>query len=235
MKNISFDNRDPDPSKTFGVHSVGAMLVEKIALCQQRELTDARLAVVGAAASAMETYHGDTARHQVRVAMIACSIARELGWDQEHVQALHVASLLHDVGKMTVSRQILTKPGRLNAAESAQVKRHAEAGYAILKNIEFPWPIAEVVRQHHERLDGSGYPRGLKGDEILPMARVLAIADVFDAMTSSRSYRAALEHEAVLVELEGQAGLLLDAGIVERSVSLFREKRCEPTRKAFAA
>jgi len=96
-----------------------------------------------------------------------------------------------------------------------------------LKDIPFPWPIAEVVRQHHERMDGSGYPRGLKGDKILPMARVLAVADVLDGMTSARSYRPALELEVVLVELESQADTLLDAETTERCVSLFREKKCK--------
>jgi putative nucleotidyltransferase with HDIG domain len=182
-------------------------------------------AVLGVVASAMEAYDQNTAQHQVRVATIACALARDLGWEEEQIKALRVASLLHDVGKMIVSQEILNKPGRLNADESAQVKLHAEAGYAILKDIPFPWPIADVVRQHHERMDGSGYPRGLKGDDILPMARVLAIADVLDAMTSARSYRQGLELETVLVELEEQAGTLLDAGMVKRCVSLFREKR----------
>lgn len=194
----------------------------------QNDLREALSAVVGVAAFAMEAYDRDTARHQIRVATIACAIARELGWNEEQVLALQVASLLHDVGKMAVSQEILSKPGPLNAEESAQVKLHSEAGYSILKEIPFPWPIAEVVLQHHERIDGSGYPRGLKGDEILPMARVLAIADVLDAMTSARSYRPALELEVVLVELEGQAAAFLDAGMVKRCVSLFREKRGEP-------
>jgi putative nucleotidyltransferase with HDIG domain len=201
----------------------------------QRELRHALTAVVSVVASAMEAHDRDTARHQVRVAMIACAIARELGWDEEQVQPLWVASLLHDVGKISVSQKILNKPGQLSAEEFAQVRLHAEAGYAMLNDIPLPWPIAEAVRQHHERIDGSGYPRGLKGDDILPMARVLAIADVLDAMTSIRSYRPASELEAALVVLEAQAGTLLDAGMVKRCVSLFREKRCELTYKVLAA
>lgn len=237
-----------DQNKTLPARSGEAIFVAEIALCRravcQRELyvedcilrekaqgefRGALSAVMGVAAFAMEAYDRETARHQIRVATIACALARELGWDEDQVWALRVASLLHDVGKMTVSQEILNKPGRLNAEESAQVKSHAEAGYAILKEIPFPWPIAETVRQHHERMDGSGYPRGLKGDNILPMARVLAIADVLDAMTSARSYRPALELEDVLVELEGQAGTLLDARMVKRCVTLFREKQCELT------
>ncbi|MDR3752975.1 MAG: HD-GYP domain-containing protein [Terracidiphilus sp.] len=194
----------------------------------QGELREGLPRVVGTLASIMEMYDRDTADHQVRVATIACAIAGEMGWDEEQLQALRVASLLHDVGKMTVSQEILNKPGRLNAEEFLQVKLHATAGHAILKHIRFSWPIAETVLQHHERMDGSGYPRGLRGNGILPMARALAIADVFDAMTTVRSYRPALELEVVLAELEAQAGTLLDARMVETCVSLFREKQCEP-------
>ena len=243
-----------DQHKMLWAQSVEAMLIAEIAVAlradRQRKLREeecllrekaqdgfreALSAVVGVAAFAMEAYDRDTAHHQIRVATIACAIARELRWDEEQVQALRVASLLHDLGKMAVSQEILNKPGRLNAEESDQVKLHSETGYAILKNIPFPWPIAEVVWQHHERMDGSGYPRGLKGDEILPMARILAIADVLDAMTSARSYRPALEMEVVLVELEEQAGTLLDAEMAKRCVSLFREKQHELTCKALAA
>ncbi len=194
----------------------------------QGEFRETLPEVVGTLASIMEAYDRDVADHQVRVATIACDLAGEMGWDEEQVRALRVAALLHDVGKMTVSREILNKPGQLDAVEYCQMKLHAVAGHAILKDIRFPWPIAETVLQHHERMDGSGYPRGLRGDDILPMARVLAIADVFDAMTSTRSYRPALELEVVLEELEGQAGTLLDTRMVKTCVSLFREKQCKP-------
>ena len=193
----------------------------------QGEFRETLPEVVGTLASIMEAYDRGVADHQIRVATIATAIAGEMGWDAEQVQALRVASLLHDVGKMTVSQEILNKPGKLSAEEFFQMKLHAEAGHAILKDIRFPWPVAEAVLQHHERMDGSGYPRGLRGENILPMARVLAIADVFDAMASVRSYRPALELEVVLTELEGQAGTLLDARMVKKCVSLFREKQCE--------
>jgi putative nucleotidyltransferase with HDIG domain len=193
----------------------------------QSEFRETLPEVVGTLASIMEAYDRDVADHQVRVATIACAIAGEMGWNEEQVQALRVASLLHDVGKMTVSREILNKPAQLSAEEFFQMKLHAAAGHAMLKHIRLPWPIAETVLQHHERMDGSGYPRGLRGNDILPMARVLAIADVFDAMTSARSYRPALQLEVVLSELEGQAGTLLDARIVETCISLF-QKQCEP-------
>jgi HD-GYP domain-containing protein (c-di-GMP phosphodiesterase class II) len=193
----------------------------------QRNLAKSLSAALAAVGSAIEADDQSSARHQGRVATIACAIAGEMGWDEDHIHAVQVASTLHDVGKIIVSEEILTKPGRLTEEEFAQVELHPEAGYAILRDIPFPWPIAETVRQHHERMDGSGYPRGLKGDEILPMARLLAIADMLDAMTSARSYRPALELEVVLVELEGQAGTRLDTEMVRRCASLFREKRCE--------
>ena len=241
-----FDTSAASPDTEFQAQSTEAIVLADIAIrlravrqCTQhtqewrlREKAQADLRgtpslVVDTLASIMETYDRDIADHQVRVATVACAIAREVGWDEEQLQALRVASLLHDVGKMTVSREILNKPARLNAEEFFQVKLHAAAGHAILKDIRFPWPIAETVLQHHERMDGSGYPRSLRGDDILPAARVLAIADVFDAMTTARPYRPALELEVVLAELEAQAGTLLDARMVETCVSLFREKQCD--------
>jgi putative nucleotidyltransferase with HDIG domain len=141
----------------------------------QRDLAEGLSAALAAVGSAIEADDESTASHQGRVATIASAIAGEMGWDEDHIHAVQVASTLHDVGKVIVSEKVLTKPGRLTEEEFAQVKLHPEPGYAILRDIPFPWPIAETVRQHHERMDGSGYPRGLKGDEILPMARVLRL------------------------------------------------------------
>lgn len=247
MIGTSFDTSTANQHTEFPAQSGEAIFPAEIAKClrtvrqrtryteewplretSQGEFRETLPGVVDTLASIMEAYDRDIADHQVRVATIACAIAAEMGWDEEQVQALRVASLLHDVGKMTVSQEILNKPGQLNAEEFLQVKLHAEAGHAILKDIRFPWPIAETVLQHHERMDGSGYPRGLRGDDILPMARLLAIADVFDAMTSARSYKRALQPEVVLFELERQAGMLLDARMFKTCVSLFREKQCEP-------
>jgi putative nucleotidyltransferase with HDIG domain len=199
----------------------GAVLPDKA----QGEFAVDLPAIVCIMAAAVEAYDQNVASHQVRVAAIACALGREVGWDEQQVQALHVAALLHDVGKLTISQEILNKPGRLDADEISQMKLHTDVGYAMVNDISFTWPIAEAIRQHHERMDGSGYPRGLKGDEILPMARVLAIADVLDAMTSARPYRPALDLEVVLAELEQQAGTLLDADMVEQCISLFRDKQ----------
>jgi putative nucleotidyltransferase with HDIG domain len=125
-----------------------------------------------------------TAGHEKRVAQIAVAIAREMGFDEGNLEGLEIAGYLHDIGKITIPSEILSKPGRLSAAEFELVKGHAQASYEVLKNVEFPWPVADMVHQHHERIDGSGYPRGLTGAQMLPGARVLAVADVVEAMAS---------------------------------------------------
>jgi HD-GYP domain-containing protein (c-di-GMP phosphodiesterase class II) len=189
----------------------------------QRECADALSGVVKAVTTAMESRDRHTAGHQGRVAEIACAIAVNMGWDGEQLQALEIAALVHDVGKISVPAEVLTKPGKLTADEFAHIIVHPETGYQILKDIPFHWPIAEAVRQHHERLDGSGYPRGLKGDEILPMARIVAVADMLDAMVSTRPYRTALPLEVALGELELDAGTRLDAQVVKVCVDMLRD------------
>jgi PAS domain S-box-containing protein len=191
----------------------------------QTQLTEALSAMVTPIVTAMEMRDPYTAGHQSRVAEIAAAIAREMGWREEPMQGLRIAAAVHDVGKIAIPAEILTKPGRLSAAEWAMVREHPETGYTILKDIPFAWPIAEIVRQHHEKLDGSGYPLGLKGDAMLPEAKVLAVADIVEAMASNRPYRPAIALEIVLAEIESQAGSLLDADAVRICASLFREKR----------
>jgi PAS domain S-box-containing protein len=190
----------------------------------QGELSMALSAVVGAITTAFEMRDPYTAGHQNRVADIACAIAGEFGWPEERLQSMRVAAMVHDIGKISISPDILTKPTQLTAAEWTLIKEHPGTGYTILKDVPFRWPIAEGVRQHHERMDGSGYPRGLKGDEILPDARILAIADVVEAMASNRPYRPGLGLDAALNEIERQAGTRLDAEMVGTCISLFREK-----------
>ena len=165
-----------------------------------------------------------TAGHQQRVASLACAIAEEMGLPADTVDGIRVAGTLHDIGKIAVPAEILTKPGKLSELEFGVVKSHAETSYEILKEIEFQWPVAEIVYQHHERCDGSGYPRGLKGDEILLEARILAVADVVEAMSSHRPYRPALELEAALEEVESGSGTLYDPEVCGASLRLFREK-----------
>jgi HD-GYP domain-containing protein (c-di-GMP phosphodiesterase class II) len=158
------------------------------------------------------------------VAEIAVAIGREMGWPEARIQGLRVAAQVHDIGKISIPAEILTKPGHLNVAEKAMINQHSETGYTILKDIPFAWPIAEIVRQHHEKLDGSGYPRGLKADEMLPEAKVLAVADIVEAMASYRPYRPGIPLDVVLKEIEKDAGTLLDPEAVRVCVSLFRDK-----------
>jgi PAS domain S-box-containing protein/putative nucleotidyltransferase with HDIG domain len=156
-----------------------------------------------------------TAEHQVRVAGIACEIASELGMSKEQIIVIKTAALVHDIGKTLVPAEILSKPGALNGLEWSLVQSHVQAGYEIVKTIEFSWPVAEIVLQHHERLNGSGYPRGLSGDNIAKEARILAIADVVEAMASDRPYRPAFPLEMALDELWHNKGVLYDPDAVE--------------------
>jgi PAS domain S-box-containing protein len=190
----------------------------------QRQLTDALSAMVKPMVSAMEMRDPYTAGHESRVADIAVAIGREMGWPDEQLHGLYVAAQIHDIGKISIPAQILAKPTKLTAGEWGLIREHPETGYTILKDIPFAWPIAEIVRQHHERLDGSGYPLGLKADAILPEAKVIAVADVVEAMASNRPYRAGIKLKIVLKQIEKEAGTLLDAEVVRNCLNLFRKK-----------
>ena len=165
-----------------------------------------------------------TAGHQRLVAQLAVAIAREIGLPEEQISGLRVAGLLHDVGKINVPSEILSKPGKLSDLEKNLAKSHAEAGYEIVKTIKFPWPVAKIIRQHHERMDGSGYPHGLKGEEIILEARILAVADVVEAMMSHRPYRPALGVDMALEEISSNKDILYYGPAVEACIILFREK-----------
>jgi len=191
----------------------------------QKQLAEALSATVTALVTAMETRDPYTAGHEGRVADIAYAIGRELGWTEDRLQAMCMAAMVHDIGKISVPAAILAKPGRLSPEERALINKHPDTGYSVLKDIPFSWPVAEMMRQHHEKLDGSGYPQGLTADQILPEAKVLAVADIVEAMTSNRPYRRGLDLEVVLSEIESQAGTLLDAEAVRACAKLFREKK----------
>lgn len=177
---------------------------------------------IEALASTVEVRDPYTAGHQRQVADLAIAIAREIKLPEETVRGLYLAATVHDVGKIQVPLEILNKPGRLSKQEFELVKAHVSAGYELLKNAEFSWPIAEIVLQHHERLDGSGYPRGLAGDQILVQAKILAVADVVEAMTSHRPYRPALGVDKALEEIERGKQKLYDAQVVDACVKLIR-------------
>jgi PAS domain S-box-containing protein len=164
-----------------------------------------------------------TAGHQNRVAALAATIARKLGLPEEQVRGIHLAGSVHDLGKIHVPAEILSKPGALTDIEYMLIKTHAKAGYDILKGIEFPWPIAQAVLQHHERLDGSGYPQSLTGEQIIAEAKILAVADVVEAMTSDRPYRRGRGLEAALAAVANGRGLQFDPAAVDACIALFRE------------
>ncbi len=166
-----------------------------------------------------------TAGHQRRVTQLACAIAHEMGLPEERVEGLRMAGLIHDVGKMHVPAEILSRPRRLSSLEFGLIRAHPEVGHEILKSIEFPWPIADIIAQHHERMDGSGYPHGLVSEDTLVEARILAVADVVEAMSSHRPYRPALGTEAALEEIATHQGILYDPEIVEACLRLFRANR----------
>ena len=165
-----------------------------------------------------------TAGHQRRVGALAVAIGHELGLDAHAVEGLRVAGFLHDVGKITVPAEILSKPTKLNAIEYALIKGHPQSGYDVLKDVAFPWPVAQVALQHHERIDGSGYPHGIKGEEIVLEARIMAVADVVEAMASHRPYRASLGIDLALAEVERGRASAYDVSVVDACLKLFREK-----------
>ncbi|MDD4836858.1 MAG: HD-GYP domain-containing protein [Dethiosulfovibrio sp.] len=186
-------------------------------------LSRSLLGVVDAMGKVVESRDPYTAGHQRRVASIASTIARRLGLSEDDVEGVRIAGLVHDIGKIAIPAEILTKPARLNKLEFRMVQTHPDAGYDMLQSIDFPWPVAEMVRQHHERMDGSGYPRGIKGDEILIGARCLAVADVVEAISSHRPYRPGLGLEEARLELETNRGTIYDPQVVDVCISMMDE------------
>ena len=175
--------------------------------------------------SAVETRDPYTAGHQVRSSNIARAIATEMGLSPEKIEAIRMAGPIHDIGKLSVPAEILSKPTKLTSIEFSLIKEHALTGYEMLKDVESPWPLAEIVYQHHERMDGSGYPRNLKGDDIIMEARIMAVADVVESMASYRPYRPALGINAALEEIEKNKGILYDDAVADACLRLFKEKK----------
>ncbi|MDA3814484.1 MAG: HD-GYP domain-containing protein [Candidatus Cloacimonetes bacterium] len=181
--------------------------------------------------SAIEYRDPYTAGHQRRVTQLAVAIAGKMKLSKDEVDCIRIAAMIHDIGKINIPVEILSKPGSINQYELELMQNHPQAGYDILKEIEFPWPVAEAVHQHHERLDGSGYPNGLKGDDIMLESRVIYVADVVEAMSSHRPYRPALGVQKALDELKINKGKLYDDHIVDACLKLFNKDNFEFEKK----
>jgi putative nucleotidyltransferase with HDIG domain len=188
------------------------------------KLIRAMEATIEAMALTVEMRDPYTAGHQRRVTELAVAIANELDLSEAEINGIRVAGIVHDIGKIQIPAEILSKPGRLTELEFSLIKNHPSAGYEILKSVEFPWPVAQIVLQHHERMNGSGYPSGVSGDDILLEARILSVADVVEAMASHRPYRPALGIGQALGEISKNSGILYDPKVADACFKLFYEK-----------
>jgi putative nucleotidyltransferase with HDIG domain len=208
----------------IGVGLRGLYLEQKLehSLASAERMLSGTVQAIGVMAEIRDPY---TAGHQRRVADLATAVGKEMGLSSDCLEGLHIAGLLHDVGKIAVPAEILTKPGKLSEYEFEIIKSHPGIGQQILKGVAFPWPVVDAVVQHHERLDGRGYPDHLKGEAIIAEARILAVSDVVEAMSSHRPYRAALGVDKALEEIARGASAGYDGDVVEACLRLFREKR----------
>ncbi|MCP4692799.1 MAG: response regulator [Desulfobacterales bacterium] len=180
--------------------------------------------IIQAMVKIIESRDPYTAGHQRKVSDLAHAIGVKMGFSRDHLDGLRMAGAIHDLGKMSVPAEILTKPGRLTDLEYSMMKTHPQVGYDILKDIEFPWAVADIVLQHHERLDGSGYPQGLREDEILQEARIIGVADVVEAMASHRPYRPALGIDIAREEISQNRGKIYDPDVVDACLALFESE-----------
>jgi putative nucleotidyltransferase with HDIG domain/PAS domain S-box-containing protein len=188
----------------------------------QERLRQSLTQTVGAIAATIDKRDPYTAGHQRRVAALSRAIAEQLGLGADQTEGVYLGALVHDVGKMAIPVDILSRPGRLNFEEFALVKTHVRAGVDVIRDVVFPWPIIDMVAQHHERLDGSGYPAGLSGDSIRLDARIIAVADVFESMSTHRPYRPALAVDVALEELSRGRSILFDADVVDACLAITR-------------
>lgn len=204
---------------SFGISTLRSRTRE---LDNARKLEESLEAAIRAVVTTIEARDPYTAGHQVRVSYLACAIAQKMGLPEETIIGVQRGAEIHDIGKIKIPAEILVRPGKIQEIEFQIIKTHPQVGYDIVCDIDFPWPVAEMILQHHERLDGSGYPNGLKGDQILLEARIIAVADVVDAMMGDRPYRAGLGVEAALAEILRGRGVAFDAQVVDACVEVMR-------------
>jgi len=211
-----------DSGKTIGAVESGLNITE---LRQSQEKLQKTMdAIIETIAKISETRDPYTAGHQQKVSQLATSIAQEMKLPQDKIEGIKIVSLVHDIGKIGLPAEILSKPSKLTETEYSLIKNHSQIGYDILKSIEFPWPVAQIVLQHHERLDGSGYPNNLKGDKILLEAKIIGVADTVEAMSSHRPYRAALGIDKALEEISQNRGILYDPEVVDACIKIFKKE-----------
>lgn len=192
------------------------MVIERTAKLEKA--LDGIIQVIVRMSEARDPY---TAGHQKRVSALAVAIGKELGVSEKELEGILMAGMIHDIGKISIPAEILSKPSKLTDIEFALIKTHPKIGYVIMQDVDFPWSIAQIVVQHHERMNGSGYPDGLKGDAIIPAARIICVADVIEAMASHRPYRPSLGIDAALDEISGNRGTLYDSAVVDTCVKIF--------------
>jgi response regulator RpfG family c-di-GMP phosphodiesterase len=213
--------------------------LERVRLAEERQRAEEELrqsyvklqraleGTVNVLVSAIEMKDPYTAGHQWRATQLACAIANEMSLPEEQIEGIRMAGLIHDIGKISVPTEVLSKPGPLSELEYGLIQAHPRVGHDVLKEMDFPWPLAQIVLQHHERLDGSGYPQGLSGEEIMLEARILAVADVVEAMASNRPYRPPRGLDKALGEISQNRGVLYDSEVVDVCLKLFTEKGFE--------
>jgi HD-GYP domain-containing protein (c-di-GMP phosphodiesterase class II) len=197
----------------------------KESLVKFKKTLDGTITALASLAEKRDPY---TAGHQLRVARLACAIARRMGLAADRGKGMGIAASMHEIGKICVPAELLSKPGRISEHEYGIIKAHPEVGYDILKVIDFPWPLAEIALQHHERIDGTGYPRGLEGREMLLESRIIAVADVVEAISSHRPYRPSLGLKHAVREIVDNRGRLYDADVVDSCLAIFQRVRTSP-------